>query len=67
MALKYKFEVFKIKDYINKMINSDNIIHKVSEQGYAIIFDQRGIHGGTKSKVNDRLIVRMAYNRITQN
>lgn len=71
-----------LKDNLEDKQNLDNFINKIEsimsgesskdsfdemKPGDAIIFDQRGIHGGTKSNVNDRIIVRMAYNRINQN
>tara|TARA_B100001057_G_scaffold464800_1_gene520297 strand:+ start:2502 stop:3302 length:801 start_codon:yes stop_codon:yes gene_type:complete len=54
----------KVKDL--EFINSSDIYSYEAKAGTAVIFDEGGIHRGSKPKFNDRMVLRYMYSRKKQ-
>ena len=68
--IKYLNQHFKDQNFVNNFLNSTEIIEKEPNNskfdyslsaGDAIIFDEGGVHKGSKSQKNERIVLRYLY------
>ena len=57
-------EFLKTTSFIEKKNSVNHIFDNEMKKGGAIIFDEAGVHRGSKTRLNERMVLRFFYNKI---